>query len=418
MRAGTIGRRTRFLVGLWFATVLSAMPTSLKPWSAAGAVAGAARWSVVAFASVSEAGGLPTQQSPPKVAPEKKNPLLKLAQPWPDAEQMQKRKADAEALRLFADTDPIAFTLAADFKALNKDHDPNSTKRYPSELSFGREEGGNDLVQVTLSARGHVRRMARTCDFVPIRVEFPKKQVKETLFARQDVLKLVVQCNNGGEYQQYLLREYLAYRILNLLTPRSFRARLARVTYVDSASGKTIAVRHGMFLEDDGDVAKRMEGRTVNLPRVMFNDLEADALETMMLFEYMIGNTDLSLYQPHNIQLVQTPDRTLYPVPYDFDISGLVHPPYAIPDRRLPIKSVLERLYRGPCRTQGQVDPILANFNAKKDLILALPDRISDMDKASRQDAKSFLESFYSSIKNEKDVRRLFVDGCSKAPTM
>jgi hypothetical protein len=101
-----------------------------------------------------------------------------------------------------------------------------------------------------------------------------------------------------------------------------------------------------------------------------------------------------------------------------------VHPPYGIPSRELMIKSVADRLYRGPCRpTQELVDPILANFNAKKDLILALPESISAMTKETRSDVKSYLESFYSSIKNTKDVKRLFVakesgGGCDSKPTM
>lgn len=358
-----------------------------------------------------------TAQKNPQTPP-KKNPLLKLAQPWPDAAQLKQRKADAEALPLFATADPIALTLAGDFKAVNKDHDPNSTKRYDAEIRFAQPDGKIDVIPVKLGARGHVRRMARTCDFVPLRVEVQKKRLTGTAFEGQNVLKLVVQCNDGGEYEQYLLREYLAYRVFNLLTPRSFRARLAKVSYVDPASNKAIGTRYGMFLEDDGDVAKRMEGRTVQLPRVVFKDLDADTLEMMMVFEYMIGNTDVSIYALHNVRLVQTPDRMLYPMPYDFDITGLVHPPYAIPARALPIKSVVDRLYRGPCRTQEQIDPILANFNAKKDLVMGLLDQIPGMDKASRQDAKNYLDSFYSSVKNTKDVKRLFVEGCSKAPTM
>ncbi len=358
----------------------------------------------------------PATQTPPP----KKNPLLKLTQAWPDAEQLKQRRLEAESLRLFASTDPIAFTLAGDFKTVNKDHDPNSAKRYPAELKATRGDGKTDTIAVKLGARGHVRRMARTCDFVPLRVEFPKEGTKDTLFEGQDALKLVVQCNGGGEFEQYLLREYLAYRVLNLLTPRSFRARLAKVTYVDPTSGKTIGARFGMFLEDDGDVAKRMEGRTVALPRVEFKDVDSDTLETMAVFQYMIGNTDYSIYALHNLKYVQKPNvKALYPVPYDFDITGLVHPPYAIPARTLPIKSVTDRLYRGPCRPLEQVEPILANFTTKKDQILALPDAIAEMDKASRADAKDFLDGFYSSIKNPKDVKRLFVDGsCTKQSTM
>ena len=103
------------------------------------------------------------------------------------------------------------------------------------------------------------------------------------------------------------MREYLAYKVFNQMTAKSVRARLAKVTYVDSATGKPMGTRAGIFLEDDGDVAKRMGGRTVELPRVQFKDVDSDTLNAMMLFEYMVGNTDFSLYALHNVVFVQTP---------------------------------------------------------------------------------------------------------------
>jgi len=350
-------------------------------------------------------------------APPAKNPLLRLAQPWPDAEQMLQRKAAAEALRLFAAEDPIALTLKGDFRTINRDRDPNSRKQYPVELTITRENGKPQTIPVTLGARGHVRRMARTCEYVPIRMTLPEEQLKDTVFEGQDVLKLVVQCRNGSAFEQYLLREYLAYRVSNVITPRSFRARQVSVSYVDPA-GKPIGTRHGMLLEDDSDVAKRMKGRIAELPRALFANLEPGTLDTMMMFEYMIGSTDLSIYALHNVVLVQTQDRTLYPVPYDFDMTGLVSPPYAIPDPRLPIGSVKERLYRGPCRTLEQIESILAPIRAQRDRVVALPDAIADLTRESREEAKRYLDAFYSSTREQKDVKRQFVDGCSKAPTM
>jgi len=259
--------------------------------------------------------------------------------------------------------------------------------------------------------------MARTCDYVPLRVEFPKGTTKGTPFAKQEALKLVVQCARGGDFEQYLLREYLAYRAFNILTSRSFRTRLARVTYVDRATGQASGTRYGMFIEDESDVAKRMEGRTIELPRLLFKDLDSDTLMPMMIFEYMIGNTDFSIFALHNTKLVQRPDKSVHPIPYDFDFSGLVHPPYAVPGRGLNITSVRDRVYRGPCRKQEQVDPYVANFVAKSDLLRALPDAITGLDKSSRDDVKSYLDSFYSSIKTTRDVRRMFVD-CADKPTM
>ena len=368
---------------------------------------------LVAITAPSVAAQQATQPVPQaKPAAPKKNPLLKLIEPWPTAEKLQERRREAEADPLFASTEPLSVTLVGDFKKINKDRDPNSKQPYPATLRLGETS-----IPATINARGHLRRMARTCDYVPLRVAFAKKDVKETLFARQDALKLVVQCAGGRDFEQYVLREHLAYRIFNVITPRSFRTRLARITYVDAATGKTMGTRAGMFLEDETSVARRMEGRIVELPRLSFNDLDTDTLMPMMIFEFMIGNTDYSIYALHNVRIVQRPDKSLHPIPYDLDVSGLVNPPYGIPARALMLKSVTDRLYRGPCRPQSVVDPFIANFVAKADAIKALPDSIPELDRTVRDEVRTFINSFYASIKSAKDVRGLFVN-CSPKSTM
>jgi hypothetical protein len=306
----------------------------------------------------------------------------------------------------------MAITLVGNFKAINRDRAPESKTRFAGTLRLG-----DVSIPTTINARGHLRRMARTCDYVPLRIAFAKKDVKGTLFARQDALKLVVQCAGGREYEQFILREHLAYRVFNVITPHSFRSRLVQVTYVDAATGKTLGTRAGMFLEDETSVARRMEGRIVETPRLKFDDVATDTLMPMMIFEYMIGNTDYSIYALHNVRIVQRPDKSLHPVPYDFDVTGLVNPPYGIPARALMLKSVTDRMYRGPCRPQSVVDPYVANFVAKQEAVKALPDAIPGFDRTTRDTVRSFLNSFYSAIKSPKDVRGLFVN-CTPKSTM
>ena len=224
-------------------------------------------------------------QAPPPA----KNPLLKLAQPWPDAEQMRQRKAQAEALRLFAAEDPIALTLKGDFRTINRDRDPNSRKQYPAELTIAGENGAPRTIPVMLGARGHVRRMARTCEYVPIWMTLPDAQLKDTVFEGQHVLNLAAQCKTPARSSRPAPR-ILGYWVLNTITPRSFRARQVSASYVDPA-GKPIGTRHGMLLEDDGDVAKRMEGRIAELPRALSAFFQQRTLDTMTMFEYMIGST-------------------------------------------------------------------------------------------------------------------------------
>ena len=356
----------------------------------------------------------PAKKTPPAVAP-KKNPLLKLVEPWPEPAKMQERRLEAESDPLFAATDPLTITLVSDFKKINKDRVADSRIPHAGKLKIGDVE-----IPVTLNARGHLRRMARTCDYVPLRIEFnkPKKEAKATIFARQDALKLVVQCAGGNDFEQFIYREHLAYRMFNVITTSSFRTRLARVTYVDSVNGKTMGTRMAMFLEDESGVARRMEGRIVDLPRLLFADVSMDTLMPMMIFEYMIGNTDFSIYALHNVKIVQRPDKSLHPVPYDFDVTGLVNPPYGIPARGLMLKTVTDRMYRGPCRKpQELVDPYVANFLAKKDAIKALPDSIPGLDRIARDEVKGFINSFYSSIDSSNDVKGLLVN-CPVKSTM
>ena len=378
----------------------------------------AVAWSAMAGAQSSTQSSTQSSSSSSPATPPKKSPWQKLVEPWPAPEVMQQRRIRSLELPLFGSAEPFAFTLMGDFKALNRDRDPESRRRYPGELRIPGEGGADVSIPVQLSARGHSRRNPRTCDYVPIRIEFPKTGLASTVFARQEALKLVVQCVRSGDFEQYLLREYLAYRLFNVITHRSFRARLAKVTYVERATGETTGTRAAMFVEDVDDVAKRMEGRSVDLPRLLFHDLDADTLMPMMLFEYMIGNTDFSIHALHNTKIVQRPDKSLHPLAYDFDYSGLVRAPYAAPAKALMLPSVRDRLYRGPCRKPvEQVGPYVANFVAKRKLLLDLPDAIPGLSKSSREDARSYLEEFYDAIKTPSDWRRLFVE-CPNRSTM
>jgi len=362
------------------------------------------------------------QTATPKNAPQKNAPskktltekLAKLAQPWPNAETLQSRRIDAERRALFQMVEPLVFTLESDFSAVNKDRDPNSTKQFPAILKTTGPNGESLSIPIKIGARGHLRRMSQTCSFVPLRLEL-SKEVKGTAFeGPSNTLKLVTHCQGSKEFDQFVLREHLAYRLANLILPRSFRSRIATVTYADSKTGKAMTTRFGMLLEDDGDVARRLEGRTVALERVVFNDLEKDPLTLMMVFEFMIGNTDFSIFALHNVILVQTPDSKLHPVPYDFDLSGLVRPPYAVGDRRLGMTSVVDRLYRGPCRTNEELQPIFSAFRSKKSEIMATIESHAGLESGARREVTAYINDFFSLIDRPPSVKRFFIDQCNK----
>jgi len=374
--------------------------------------------SALAFVLALAAAPVPFAQQKAPAAPAKKNPYLKLAEAWPEPDVLRARRTEAEKRPLFDKVDALAFTLTADFKTINKDRRPESTARYPGVLSVTDDKGREQTIKVKLSPRGHFRRMARNCAFVPLRVEFPAGETAGTVFDGQTTLKLGTHCQDDKTYEQYTMREYLTYPLFNLVTPRSFRARLARGTYVDEKTQKPITTRNAIFIEHENDVARRMGGRVVELPRTEFKDFDAGTLNTMMLFEYMIGNTDFSLFANHNVRFVQDPSRTLFPVPYDFDLAGLVHAPYAIPDRRMGIRSVLDRLYRGPCRNVDELEAAAEQFRSKKGEMIALVEGTKEMDSSIRSEMKSYLEEFFRVVDKPTSIKSRLVDGCKTTPTM
>jgi hypothetical protein len=351
-----------------------------------------------------------------QAAAKKKDASTKLAEAWPDAAKMEKRRLEAENLPLFKSTAPLVFTLTADFRTIGKDRAPNSTKRYPGVLAVAGDDGKMASIPVQLGTRGNLR--LSICGFLPLRIEFPKKDLAGTPFDGQGNLKLVVHCKNTREYDQYVLGEYVAYEIFNIFTPLSYRARLARATYVDSVSNKPIATRYAVFVEHDDDVAKRVNGRIIPLEKRLFRHLDPDSTVMMALLQYMIANTDYSIYTLHNIRLVQNQAGAFSPITYDFDLGGLINTPYGAPDPQLGLSSIRERLYRGPCRRVEGYEPFLVKFRERKADVMALYDAIPDFDKDYKKTARDFLEEFYTTINKKGDLKHELVDRCPKLAGM
>jgi hypothetical protein len=335
--------------------------------------------------------------------------------PWPpDAETLRKRRLEAEALPLFASLDPIEVVIRADFKAVQRDRDLKSKKLYPGTLAIVKDGTPGSPIPIQLRTRGNVRRNPRLCEFAPLRLEFPKDKVQGTVFEGQGTVKLGTHCQSDSVFQQYMLKEYLANRLLNTLTPQSLRARLARVTYADTDPGKKPYTKFGIFYEDADDLAKRMEARELPVPRQMFQYLDPDSLLFMSLFQYMIGNTDYSILVLHNVIMLDDAKGVRHPVPYDLDYSGLVNAHYAAPVKELGITSVRDRLYRGPCRPENVVQAALQPFRDKQAELLALPASLEPLglDDGQRKNAEKYLNEFFELISRPDKVKRTFVTDC------
>jgi Fe-S-cluster formation regulator IscX/YfhJ len=145
----------------------------------------------------------------------------------------------------------------------------------------------------------------------------------------------------------------------------------------------------------------------------MFGALDQPSLLFMSLFQYMIGNSDYSILKLHNVMILRDAKSVRFPVPYDFDYSGLVDAHYAIPAKELGLASVRDRLYRGPCKTDAEVEQALEPFRKRQAELLALPASLPDFDDGHRRNAEKYLNEFFELIAKPDRVKKTFVTNCT-----
>jgi hypothetical protein len=313
--------------------------------------------------------------------------------------------------RLFEAVEPLRFTLTADFDAIAKERG-DQKHNHAGVLAYVPPDGDSLALDVQLHTRGHFR--LRTCEYPPLKVGFDRQQVAHTIFAHQGSLKLVVQCRGSRSYANYLLEEYLIYRVYNLLTEKSFRARLASVTYVDAKGKRAPDTRYAFFLENDDRMARRNGDTVLAQKGVSQLDAEIFQMGVLAVFQYMIGNTDWSVAGLHNIVVIQDSAAAVFPVPYDFDWSGVIWTPYAQPDSRLNIRTVRQRLFRGACRTAEELDPLFTPFRTHKDSIYALYRAQPGLEPGRVKQALDYYDDFYKTIDDRGKVKREFTNTCLK----
>ena len=269
---------------------------------------------------------------------------------------------------------------------------------------------------IALTPRGITRLRPDTCDFPPLRVELTQPAPPGSLFHSQRRLKLVTHCKQTSSFQQKVLLEYSAYRLYNLMTPQSFRARLANVDYVD-AGGRPYISRVGFFLEDFDDVAKRNGMVNAHLgDRVPLQQIDPLAGARMAVFEYMISNYDWSMRAApkgeeccHNARLMTSaPGGIALPVPYDFDYSGLVDAPYAGPPIELEgeVSDLRSRSYRGYCVHAAQARAVAAELSPRRAEFLGLFATIPGLDARNQSRAAGFVQGFFADLDSGKIFKK------------
>ncbi len=310
---------------------------------------------------------------------------------------------------LFESEDVLHITLKGNIRDVLNSR-AGTPKSFPLSLSYSKQDSSKMIVPVMVKTRGHFRRMKENCEYPPLLIEFGKKDAKPTgIFKEQSKLKLVMPCRE----EKYIIREWLVYKIYNLVTPKSFRARPVMVTLEDDGKKKPLSPFYGILLEEEKQMAKRNKDIIVER-KLVPQQTEAESFLSMAVFEYLIGNTDWSVNYLHNIKLL-APDSLgiATAVPYDFDHAGIVNAPYAHPAEDLEMKSVLERRYRGYCiKDLKEFEAVIAQYNHLKKDIYNIYTGCDLLEERYVKSTIAYLDEFYKTINNTKAWQREFSFPC------
>ncbi len=321
-----------------------------------------------------------------------------------------------DAKPLFRDDSVLKVRIEAPFSKIKSKSD-RSTDPNPAVLFLDGDAPERHAIE--LSARGNSRRDKNICTFAPLRVAFSEKPADGSLFKGQKRLKLVTHCRPTKSYQQYYLLEYTAYKLFNVITPISLKVRLAEIEYINSKNGKTVTTRFGFFIEDADDTAKRNKLKELDVAGANLSQLDVQASAHYTLFQYMIGNLDWAMHDAvagkdccHNTKLLGLTDDAssdIIPLPYDFDYSGLVNTPYAVPPENISIRSVKTRRYRGYCVHNDAVREAANHFIQSRDALYQTVAQTPELSKKKRAVAARYLDSFFDVITDPaKMEKRLF----------
>lgn len=332
--------------------------------------------------------------------------------------QQPKKKKEAKVLKpprdpgpFFKSEQPVTITLSTDIGRIRKDKGEKKPWR-SGTIKYVDSAGKEYLIPVQLRTRGIWR--LKNCEIPPLRVNFARATSVGTPFWGLDLPKLTSVCRDDDAYEQYILQELQLYRIQNLLTPVSHKARLLNITYVDSANGKVFAKRYAIMLEEPLAMASRLGGMEVKLKGARADDLDPFHSAFAGMFQFFIGNTDWSIAGLHNMELLSQLDGTVIPIPWDYDFSGAINARYATTDPSLTISRVRDRLYRGYCAPPEDFHRVAALFRDKKDAIYALyTDEIGKLLRPGTvKETLSYFDDFYHTIKDQRGVEREIIDEC------
>jgi hypothetical protein len=311
--------------------------------------------------------------------------------------------------QFFMDTSVIEVILRTDIKKLIKQK-ANPTFQ-PAKLTWKNADSSGDVKEaIRIRLRGNNRR--ETCNLASLMLDF-RVEGENSRLKNLKEMKWVAPCIRNQDGEQFVLKEYLIYKMYNQLTDKSFRVRLLLITFEDELEKQKSFTQYGFAIEHVDDLKNRVE--CVEVKETVYASVQTNYNQTTLvsIFQYMIGNTDWSVPNYHNIKLLipkDSPDVKPYIVPYDFDYAGAVNTPYATPNESRPITKVTERYYMGLPRTFEMIKSVTDKFMVQRTTFLNMIKDWPLLNAYHKREMTNFIDSFFEILESDKSIRSTFVD--------
>ena len=151
--------------------------------------------------------------------------------------------------------------------------------------------------------------------------------------------------------------------------------------------------------------------------------MEQTELANNLLFQLLIANTDFSVKRGpggegccHNGRVLTAPgaQKDWIVVPYDFDQAGIINTDYALPDRRLGIRHVTNRKYRGFCWQSEAMPAALSLYRDKREAITGALTP-AEFSSSRQKKLRRFVDDFYAILDDPEELREEISDQCRGA---
>lgn len=317
---------------------------------------------------------------------------------------------------LFESQDPLSIRLNAPFETIDRERDKE--KEYEGSVVYEDPELGTTTLDAKFSVRGNFRLRKDVCSHAQLWVNLKKSQVKNTLFDKQDKLKLVIQCKDASRYTEYLAREHQAYLMYAELTERSLDTRLVNATFADSEEGGE-RTQLAFFIQHQKRLAKALDMDVVDTPTADRSRLDSTQSALVAMYMYFLSNTDYSMIAAppgegccHNVKVLESEDKSLFPIPYDFDSTGFVNAPYAEPSAGLNQRNVRQRMYRGYCEHNEAIADAIALLQEKRERLYEIFNDETYISGRGLKRTADYIDDFYELVENPKKLQREIYEEC------